>query len=162
MDSRPDPGFTITGHSDDLVVRAIRLAVSYKGFDTKHVEANDLTLKNQNLILYGFWPIVGFLDDRYPHPPLFPEDATERAIVRSITNELLRTPDPVFSLLRQHSDGTHFALGKRLSMADITVLAFLEYREDVLRQKLPLTQRELRAFLTREIAVPWMQKKQSA
>lgn len=40
------------------------------------------TLVDRDMVLYGTWVVVEYLDERYPHPPLMPVDPVSRSRLR--------------------------------------------------------------------------------
>ena len=40
------------------------------------------TLVDRDMVLYGTWVVVDYLDERYPHPPLMPVDPVSRSRLR--------------------------------------------------------------------------------
>ncbi len=48
------------------------------------------TLVDRDLVLYNAGVINGYLDERYPHPPLMPVDPVSRAQLRLVHHRILR------------------------------------------------------------------------
>lgn len=76
------------------------------------------TLIDRDVVLYGMWVVIEYLDERFPHPPLMPADPISRAKTRLIVSRLTRdwlqpvsdldetsTPKPSVKLQRSLRDG---------------------------------------------------------
>ncbi|MBO6602921.1 glutathione S-transferase family protein [Rhodophyticola sp.] len=95
-------GLTLIGFQDSVYTRAVRLALSEKALAYAYDEVNPFTedgqarlagdhpfgrvpvLRHEAFDLYETQAILGYLDDAFDAPQLFPEDARARARVRQV------------------------------------------------------------------------------
>ena len=93
---------TLTGFADSVYTRAVRMALAEKGQDHAYVEVNPFTPEGQTALagqhpfgrvpvlrhgevsVYETVAILGYLDDAFEGPSLFPEGAEARAQVLQV------------------------------------------------------------------------------
>ena len=80
-------------------------------------------LEEDELVLPESVVIMAYLDERYPEPPLLPEDAAERALARLLIERFHRLSDP-YSKVRRGDESGRGELEVRLGELD----ALLEER----------------------------------
>lgn len=110
----------VTG-PDTVDTNIIVSLCQYKGHSVTIVP-NDLgiSLADRDLTIRGFWPIVEYLEERYPYPTWFPPTPVERASIRSLCAQLLIVPDEIMPALRQFCTPTcKFILGKEPTLIDL-------------------------------------------
>jgi hypothetical protein len=80
------------------------------------------SIQDRGTAITGFWPAISYLCERYPDPELLPGDCVQRALIRSLTEQLLtaRTPTDAFARVR---DRASFLLGSTPSLIDLAYLA---------------------------------------
>lgn len=133
------------------------------------------TLQDRGTVLNNSSVIMEYLDERYPHPPLFPiypvDKARSRSIMREVDDHLASFVDVVSAGGKPNTqqknkardalkgnliafqahylrDGEHFG-GEEFSLVDCTVLPIL-WRLELMQIKLPDRQtRSLRRYMNR-------------
>jgi glutathione S-transferase len=74
-------------------------------------------LEEDGLVLPESVVIMAYLDERYPEPPLLPEDAAERALARLLVERFHRLGDPYYKV-RRGDESARAELEERLGELD--------------------------------------------
>jgi glutathione S-transferase len=61
-------------------------------------------IEEDGLVLAESTVIMQYLEERYPEPPLWPEDAAERALARELVERHYRLSDPYYKVRRGDED----------------------------------------------------------
>ncbi len=128
------PAMTLLSGPLDVFSHCCRIVLLEKGIDfgVEYIFAGDdpakigeynpygetPTLIDRDVALYGMWVIIGYLDERFPHPPMMPADPISRAKTRLMVSRLTRdwlqpvcnlgetsTPKPSVALRKSLHDG---------------------------------------------------------
>jgi len=83
-------------------------------------------LVTERLELRGVWPIIAYMSERYPEPELLPGDTIQRALIRSLTEDLMAAGHVTGPFARMRNRGS-FIFGATPSLLD---LAYLTVTED--------------------------------
>lgn len=87
------------GGEDAARAAIVEQVARYKGRLTETAPGTELELQDRDLVIRGFWPAIEYLEETYPFPPIFPDSSPRRAMVRSLTAQLLREPQLTLAAL---------------------------------------------------------------
>jgi stringent starvation protein A len=180
------PVMTLYSGSEDVYSHRVRLALAEKGLLVNLVEVdqhespedlleinpyNDVpTLVDRNLVLYHPQIVMEYLDERFPHPPLFPVYPIARARMRlmihridedwySLVDKILESPEKEAEMARKELlEGlismlpvfkqTAYFMSDDFSMVDCAIAPLL-WRLPMYGIELPKTARPIYAYAQR-------------
>lgn len=73
------------------------------------------------ITIEGFWPIVEYLEARYPHPSIYLPGANQAGVVRSLCHRFIRSPDVLLKQCVNLSSDYRFILGRTPTLLDFLV-----------------------------------------
>jgi len=79
----------------------------------------DVAIQDKNLTIRGFHACIGYLDEKYPHPPFYPIEPDKRAVIRMMIDDLL-TGEADFSAYETFMP-EHFFAGPVPSLLDFFI-----------------------------------------
>lgn len=115
----------------------ILLAMKAKGlafFTNVDSASGGLILSDHGTTVKGFFPIIEFINDKYPEPSLIFTDPTEKAIVRMFVLDLVNggayennnDAKKVLTDLASELSPQSFLLGSKPSLVDLAVIPLIE------------------------------------
>lgn len=107
------------------LTRLLDLVARYKGRTTRTIQSAQVEITDRGLSILGLWPAVEYLEERYPDPAIFPDTPARRAVVRSITTQLIETSDTLAKVRNATHTGprTKFLLTNDITLLDLAVAA---------------------------------------
>lgn len=95
-------------------------------------ETQEILLRDKNITIYGLWPVLQYLDERFPHPPYFPADPRKRALVRMATEEFNKRPvQELINIYEQAIPTTGFFAGEQPTILDLFLISLSSNSSEV-------------------------------
>lgn len=120
-----EAGLVVRGPQKQVLI--LELIARYKGLEVQTEETDYdevVAVTERKLTIYGFWPCVEFLEERYPYPHVLPDVPVRRAIIRSLCDEVMRDPKGI--LPRIYSNDTKFICSSTPMLIDFVSMAYTE------------------------------------